>query len=174
MGDLRGIVCTKILINDLVRGVVETMDPIVEVLKYLSLPLAVGLSAVGAGIGIAWSSPAVAGAGAEKPETISRNLISIVLSEALAIYGLIVGLLLFFKLAAITETAKAISAFSAGFTIGLAALGAGIGIGLSGNAMAMATAKDPKLFARLLLGVVLSEALAIYGLVVALLIVLGI
>ncbi len=147
---------------------------IVILTKYVAVAVALGLPSVGASIGIFLSTPAIAGAGTERPETIARNLISIVLSEALAIYGLIVGLLLYFKLPSITTMNSSMAALSAGLTVGLTALCAGIGIGGSGRAMAKATAREPALFSRLVLGIVFSEALAIYGLVTALLIVLGI
>src|SRR5260370_5465885 len=51
----------------------------------------------------------------------------------------------------------------------LAAIGAGIGIGMAGPGVAGAITEKPEIFARSFIAVVLAEALAIYGLVVALL-----
>src|SRR5438132_12957228 len=51
----------------------------------------------------------------------------------------------------------------------LAAIGAGLGIGMAGPGVAGAITEKPEIFARSFIAVVLAEALAIYGLVVALL-----
>src|SRR5256712_9504550 len=51
----------------------------------------------------------------------------------------------------------------------LAAIGAGLGIGISGPGVAGAITEKPEIFARSFIAIVLAEALAIYGLVVALL-----
>jgi len=145
-----------------------------EALKYLSVVITVLLSSLGATLGITWSSSAIAGAGSEKPETASRNIISVVLAEALAIYGLIIGLLLILKMGSIDSLPKAFTAFSAGCIMGFSALMAGVGIGSCGRALALGTARRPEIFSKLVLGVVLSEAIGLYGLVAALLLLMKI
>lgn len=60
--------------------------------------LAVGLAGLGAGIAIAGTGTAAISALAEKPETFFRSLIIVAIAEAIAIYGLIVGILLWLKL----------------------------------------------------------------------------
>src|SRR5207253_1335513 len=62
-----------------------------------------------------------------------------------------------------------LSDFHVTFGIFLAAIGAGLGIGITGPGVAGATTEKPEVFARSFIAVVLAEALAIYGLVVALL-----
>ena len=47
--------------------------------------LAAGLGAAGAAIGIGYSGSAMVGSVAERPETFSKSMISVVLAEALAI-----------------------------------------------------------------------------------------
>src|SRR2546426_7077565 len=64
----------------------------------LGVGLSVFLSVIGASIGISISAPAIAAAGTERPEIVSKSLIATILAEALAIYGLVVGLLSIFKL----------------------------------------------------------------------------
>src|SRR5438034_10646917 len=59
----------------------------------LGAGLSVLLSAIGAGLGIGISGPAIAGAGVERPEVMLKTFIATILAEALAIYGLVVGLL---------------------------------------------------------------------------------
>ena len=60
--------------------------------------LAVGLAGIGAGIAIASSGTAAISALAEKPETFFRSFLVVALAEAVAIYGMIVGILLWLKL----------------------------------------------------------------------------
>jgi V/A-type H+-transporting ATPase subunit K len=60
--------------------------------------LAVGLSAFGAGLAISAVGSAAVSALAEKPETFFRSFLVVALAEALAIYGLIMGILLWLKL----------------------------------------------------------------------------
>ncbi len=139
----------------------------------LGVSLSVLLSVIGAALGISIAAPAIAGAGTERPETVSRNLIATILAEALAIYGLVVGLLSLFAITDSLSDAGAFRIFAGGLTMGVAALGAGLGIGTSGGALASATAEKPELFSRVVVPLILSEALAIYALVVSLLLVLA-
>ncbi len=60
--------------------------------------LAIGLSALGAGLAISSVGSAAVSALAEKPETFFRSFLVVALAEALAIYGLIMGILLWIKL----------------------------------------------------------------------------
>lgn len=60
--------------------------------------LAVGLAGLGAGVGIGTAGAAAISALAEKPETFFRSFLIVALAEALAIYGLILGILLWVKL----------------------------------------------------------------------------
>ncbi len=68
--------------------------------------------------------------------------------------------------------AGSVRIFAGGLTMGAAALGAGFGIGTSGSALAAATAEKPDIFSRAVITLILAEALAIYALVTALLLVL--
>jgi len=60
--------------------------------------LAVGLGGLGAGLAIASAGSAAISALAEKPDTFFRSFLIVALAEALAIYGLIMGILLWLKL----------------------------------------------------------------------------
>ena len=141
----------------------------------MGIGLSVFLSVIGAALGISIAAPAIAGAGTERPEIVSKSLVAIILAEALGIYGLVVGLLAIFKLPTITATSDADAGFRlffGGLTMGIAAIAAGVGIGTSGSAMASATAEKPELFSRTVVPLILAEALAIYAFVAALLLVL--
>ena len=66
----------------------------------------------------------------------------------------------------------ALSCIGAALSIGLAGLGAGIGIGSVGNGACQGLARNPevqpKLMVFMILGMSLAESIAIYGLVIAL------
>jgi V-type H+-transporting ATPase proteolipid subunit len=58
----------------------------------------------------------------------------------------------------------------AGLSVGLSGLAAGIAIGIVGDAGVRATAQQPKLFVGMILILIFSEALGLYGLIVALIV----
>jgi V/A-type H+-transporting ATPase subunit K len=60
--------------------------------------LAIGLPGLGAGLAISSAGSAAISALAEKPETFFRSFLIVALAEALAIYGLIMGILLWLQL----------------------------------------------------------------------------
>src|SRR5207245_7630709 len=93
--------------------------------------LSVFLSVIGASIGISISAPAIAGAGTERPEIVSKSLIATILAEAIAIYGLVVGLLSIFRLTSLTaaDTDIAFTIFASGLIRGIAAVADGLGSG---------------------------------------------
>jgi len=62
-----------------------------------------------------------------------------------------------------------LSKLGAGVAIGFAALGAGIGLGTASAAAIGVIAEKPELFGRTIIYIVFVEAVAIYGLVIALL-----
>lgn len=66
-----------------------------------------------------------------------------------------------------------LSKLGAGIAIAFAALGAGLGLGTASAAAIGAVAEKPELFGRTIIYVVFIEAVAIYGLVVALLLWIG-
>jgi ATP synthase proteolipid subunit len=133
----------------------------------LGIIMAAGLSALGASFGIVLAGSAVAGASTERPEVVSKAFISIVLAEAVAIYGLLSSFMLVGKLGTITSEGVAFMALASGAVVGVSCLAAGIGIGYVGSAMTSALAQRPETFSRNVVGLVLAEAIAIYGLLIS-------
>jgi V/A-type H+-transporting ATPase subunit K len=76
----------------------DTNGPYDRIGIAISAGLAVGLATLGAGMAISSAGSAAISALAEKPETFFRSFLVVALAEALAIYGLIVGILLWLKL----------------------------------------------------------------------------
>jgi V/A-type H+-transporting ATPase subunit K len=64
----------------------------------IAAALAISLPSLGAGIAISSAGSAAISALAEKPETFFRSFLVVALAEALAIYGLIMGILLWLQL----------------------------------------------------------------------------
>lgn len=75
-----------------------TQDPISQVGIAISAALAIGLSTLAAAYAISSAGSAAISAMAEKPETFFKSFLIVVLAEALAIYGLIMGILLWLQL----------------------------------------------------------------------------
>ncbi len=67
------------------------------------------------------------------------------------------------------DMTQGLIAIGAGIAIGFAALGSGIGQGIAASAAAGATAENEKLLAKMLVFAALPETQAIYGFVIAIL-----
>ncbi len=132
---------------------------------------------IGAGIGIGLATAKSCTAAGRCPEAdgkISKLLLlGSALSEATAIYGFVIGLLIILLLGA--GEFSPILSFGAGLAV-FAGVGAGVGIGVSTSRACSSVSHNPsadgKISKLLLLGSALSEATAIYGFVVGLLIIL--
>ncbi len=126
--------------------------------------LAVGIAALGAGLGIASAGGALSESLVESPEVFSKGLVSVVLAEALGIYGLLASFMLLMRISAVTLEAQGLLGIAASLGVGLAALGAGLGIAAAGSSLSRSLAARPEVFSKGLVSVVLAEALGIYGL----------
>lgn len=65
-------------------------------------------------------------------------------------------------------TFEGYASFAGGLTCGLSGLSAGIAIGIAGDTGVRASAQQPKLFVGMVLILIFSEALGLYGLIVGL------
>ena len=73
---------------------VYILAPVVWLIGGLISGLIIAVAAVAASIGIGYTGSSLIGATAERAETFSSNVISVVLSEALAIYGLLIAFII--------------------------------------------------------------------------------
>jgi len=112
-------------------------------------------------------APALASVTSEKPELGSKLLITIILGEALAIYGLLIAFMIIARIPEIDTENEGMKALFAALTMGGTSIIASIGISYCGPAMMTAALEKPESFTTNILGLVLSEALAIYGLLIA-------
>ena len=70
------------------------MDPNTVKWAFLSAAMATGLSAIAAGVAVAYVGAAAVGAMSEKPEVAGKALIYVGLAEGIAIYGLIISIMI--------------------------------------------------------------------------------
>lgn len=141
--------------------------------------IAVGMSAIGSGIGVGIVGAAGAGAISENPRRFGTALVFQAMPQTQAIYGLLIGILLLVGAGLLGgETGKTIS-----LSVGLAALGVGIAVGFAGfsgigqgiaaSAGVGATSEKPDMFGKGMVFSVLPETQAIYGLLIAILLMVG-
>ena len=152
----------------------------------LGIGFDLGLSILGAAWGIYLTGSSLLAASVKTPRITSKNLVSVIFCEAVAIYGVIIGIIMAGKIGD-KEFKEYVgqgnnnmdpnynynfalwtgfNLFTLGVYVGLSNLFCGVCVGVTGSNCAIADAQTPETFVKILIIEIFGSALGIFGIIV--------
>ncbi|KAF3272950.1 H(+)-transporting V0 sector ATPase subunit c'' [Orbilia oligospora] len=136
------------------------------------------LTTSGCNRGIFITGSSILGGGVRAPRIRTKNLISIIFCEVVAIYGVIMSIVFSAKITYIPTEGlytpenfyTGYALFWGGVTVGFCNLICGVAVGITGSTAALADAADPTLFVKILVVEIFGGVLGLFGLIVGLLV----
>ena len=135
---------------------------------YIGIACALCFANIGAAYGTAKSGVGILTMGISKPEVIIKSVIPVIMAGILGIYGLIVAVILKQSIKGGYTYFDGWKHLASGLCCGLSSLAAGISIGVAGDAGVRALGQQDRIFVGMMLILIFSEALGLYGLIVSL------
>ncbi len=145
---------------------------------YLGVAMAITLSILGAVWGIYVTGASLIGCTIKSPRIRTKNLVSIVFCEAVAIYGVIMAIVMAERIedykGNIYENPEAyrqvlyssMALFWTGFGVGVSNVICGVCVGISGSSCALADSQEPSTFIKILVIEIFGSALGLFGLII--------
>lgn len=148
--------------------------------SYIGVAFSLGFSVLGAAWGIFITGSSLVSAGVKAPRIATKNIVSIIFCEAVAIYGVIMAILMQnkitgtgqFEVPAVPQGKEAIiisagyCMLAVGISVGFSNLFCGICVGVSGSGCAIGDAIKPELFVKMLIIEIFGSALGLFGVIV--------
>ncbi|EMR10037.1 V-type proton ATPase proteolipid subunit 2 [Pneumocystis murina B123] len=137
---------------------------------FAGVAAAMSLSSIGSAYGTAVSGMGIAGIGQFKPELIMKSFIPVVMSGIIGIYGLVVSVLIIGNISPIENYSlfNGLIHLAAGLSVGMTGIASGYSIGIIGNSGVRSYMLQPRVFVSMVLVLIFSEVLGLYGLIVSL------
>jgi len=154
-----------------ITPILEIPTPLLAFFGFMGITSALVFANLGAAYGTAKSGVGVCAMGVMRPELVMRNIIPVVMAGVIGIYGLIIAVIIGTSVSSNLSIYNGLAYLGAGLSVGLSGLAAGMSIGIVGDAGVRATAQQPKLFVGMILILIFAEALGLYGLITALILV---
>lgn len=154
---------------------VDWTTSIVQAAAFGGAGLCIGFGAIGAAVGEGYTAGLANEGLAQRPEhsggIVRTMLVGQAIAESAGIFALVVAVLLIFSDVQGLGLISAFTFLGAGLSMGLAAIGSGVGSGLSSAAAAAGIARQPaaqnQLTTNMLIGSAVCQTPAIFGMVVA-------